>query len=224
MSRSSTTAPSTVVSQAAEIDRAVNWVKQAWTEIQNRYPDWRWMRSTFSVNTPSGDDTYAGTDCTDTRLSAAVSRFSRWWPHDEDGHDNVTFYLTATGVSAEAYLIFLPWSVFRDRYKKGTQTNAPPIHFTIDPQNNLVLGPKPDAIYTVLGEYQRSAQTLSADADEPECPSRFHSVIWLEGLKKYAAYKNAPEAMSRGISDGNKVMRQLEADQRPEMKTGRPLA
>ena len=218
------TGPTAVTNQTGEYLRIVNWVKNAWTEIQGRSFNWRWMRSTFSVNTTSGDEKYAGTDCTDGLTAAAVTRFSRWIPFDDDGASNVKCYLTSGGVAGEYFLTNLPWNYYTSLYRLGTQNNGQPIHVSIDPQNNLVLGPKPDGIYTISGEYQRSAQELAADADTPEMPSPFHQLVVYIAMQKYAGYQNAPEVMSRGVTEGNRLMRQLEMNQLPMVGLGAPLA
>lgn len=215
------TGPSAVADQVGRLGDIVAWVAQAYTEIQEG-KDWRWLRSTFTVNTVANDDTYAYTDCTDSRLSATISRFSKWWIESEDG-PNATIYLTSAGVGGENYLKPIDWASFRRRYKRGTQTTGQPIHIAIDPQNNLVLGPKPDAIYTINGEYQMSPQTLSADADSPEMPARFHSLIMYRAMEKYGASNNSPEVFQRGGYEGGKKMRALERDQLPPVTLAGPL-
>ena len=215
------TGPSTVVNQVGRLGDIVAWVAQAYTEIQEG-KDWNWLRSTFTVNTVANDDTYAYGDCTDSRLSALISRFSKWWLETEDG-PNITIYLTSAGVGGENYLTPIDWASFRERYKRGTQTTGQPIHVAIDPQNNLVLGPKPDAIYTINGEYQMSPQTLAVDADVPEMPARFHSLIMYRAMEKYGASNNAPEVFQRGGYEGGRKMRGLERDQLPDVTLAGPL-
>lgn len=216
--------PTAVTGQVGELKRIVEWVKQAWTELQNRHPNWRWMRSTFSVNTVSGDDTYAGTDCTDSRLSTTIDRFARWIPVDDEGYSNVKCYLSSSGVGTEGWLRFLPWTTFRSIYKVGTQNNGYPAHFTIDPQDNLVLGPKPDGVYVVTGEYQMSAQTLSANGTTPEMPAQFHQLVVYLAMQKYGFFEPAPEVLKRGVAEGKRLMRQLEANQLPSIGFAGPLA
>lgn len=215
------TTPSTVVGQTGRLGDIVAWVAQAYTEIQEA-KDWNWLRSTFTVNTVANDDTYAYGDCTDSRLSAVITRFSKWWLRNGD-ESNITLYLTSAGVGGENYLTPIDWIDFRERYKRGTQTTGQPIHVAIDPQGNLVLGPKPDAIYTINGEYQMSPQTLTADADVPEMPTRFHSLIMYRAMEKYGAANGAPEVFNRGGYEGGKKVRALERNQLPDVTLNGPL-
>lgn len=217
------TGPAAVTGQTGDLERIVEWYAQTYIEIQNRH-DWLWLRSTWTVDTASNDDTYAYGDVTDSRLSAVITRFKRWWLYDVDGFPNVKCYLTSAGVSGEKYLLPLPWASFRDLYKRGTQTNNAPVHVTVDPQRNLLFGPKPNAIYTVTGEYQMSAQVLAADGDTPEMPSDYHQLIVYKAMEKYGGFSAASEVLHRAITEGNRLMRQLERNQRPECGLAGPLA
>lgn len=222
--RYSGAAPTAVTGQTGQALDIVTWIKHAWTELQGKHQDWRWMRSSFTVNTTASDDTYVYGDCTDTITGAAISRFARWLPWDTDGSPAFKSYLVSAGVGSQILLFYMTWGDFRYLYKTGTQTNGQPIHFTIDPQNNLLLGPKPDGIYTVTGDYQRGAQILAADGDTPDMPSRFHQLIVYDALKKHGGAESSPEALFRANSEGRALLRQLEKDQLPQIARARPLA
>ena len=219
-----TTVPSTITAQTGILGDIVNWVATAWEEIQARHQNWRWMRSRFSVSATVGDDSYAYGDCTDDIASAAISRFRRWWPLDDQGYNNAKIYLTSAGVGTENWLRFIPYASFRSIYKIGTQTNGYPAFITVDPQNNLLLGPAPDGTYTVSGEYQRGGLALDDDNDTPDLPADFHMLIVWRAAQKYGEFKSAPEVFSRAVRTGNILMRQLELDQLPPMATAGPLA
>ena len=215
---------SAVTNQVGELKRIVKWVRDAWTELQGRHENWRWMRSTFTVNTVASTDAYAYTACTDSRLSATISRFKRWLIYDEGGRSNFKIYLSSAGVGTERWLSYMDWASFRSIYKVGTQNNGPPAHYTIDPQNRFILGPNPDAIYVVTGEYQMSAQVLSANDDVPEMPADYHQLIVYMAMRKYAGFESAPDVLSRAVTEGNRLLRQLEINQLPEVLTAPPLA
>lgn len=215
--------PSTVVGQTGRLGDIVAWVAQAYTELQLSNENWRWLRSTFTVNTVASDDTYAYGDCTDSRLSAVISRFLRWWETDGDDCSNIRIYLTSAGVAGEQFLTVLPWESFRRIYKMGSQTDGFPCHVTIDPQNQLVLGPAPDAIYTISGEYQRSPQILADNADVPEMPTHFHSLLQYLAMQKYGASNVAQEVYQRGFDGALELMNRLEASQLPQITVGGTL-
>lgn len=224
LTSSATLSPTSVLSQAGELKRIVNWAASAYTDLQASNQNWRWMRSTFSFPTVASTDSYAYTAATDLITAATITRFSRWIAFDDDGYENVSCYRTTTGVSDEQVLEFMPWSAFRDRYKRRTQTNGRPAHFTVDPQNKIVLGPNPDAIYTIKGEYQKSAQILAADTDTPEMPTDFHMLIVWNALLDYGGYAAASEVFTRAQVKARPLLSALVLDQTPSMAMPGSLA
>lgn len=216
--------PTTVVDQIGDIRRLVDWAASAYKDIQQRYPNWRWLRSEFSVNTVADDDTYVYGDCTDTNASAPISRFRAWWPLDDYGCYNVRMYLQSDGLAGQGYLPFVPWHYFRSLYRTGVQNSNKPAHITIDPQNRLVLGPKPNAVYVVSGEYQKGNQVLADDDDTPEMPADYHELVFYWAMEKYGASKVSVENFNRAHLEGGRLMRALEQNQLPEFQMPPPLA
>lgn len=216
------TVPTTVASQTGELNRIVQWVKDAYTEIQNRHKNWLWLRSEFTFGTTADDDTYGYLDLTDVSDAAAISRFSHWLIHDPEWP--AKSYLTSTGVSGEGFLTFMEWNHFRRVYKVGTQTSGQPAWITVDPRQNLVLGPAPSAAYTITGDYQQSAQLMSADGNIPEMPTHFHMLIVYYAMQKYAGFDAANEIMIRAVNEGGRLMRQLENNQLPQLRFAAPMA
>lgn len=213
---------SAVANQTGELGRIVGYVANAWTEIQNRSPNWRWMRHGFTVNTVEDDDTYAYTDCTDTTASAVISRFSRWRLNDRN--DPPKIYLTSAGVGTQNWMIWVPWESFSLIYRIGTQNSGYPVHITANPQDNIVIGPKPNGIYTVTSDYQRSAQILDEDADVPEMPTQFHMLIVYEAMRSYGYFESAPEVLAKGTEYGDRMMSDLRVNQLPGFRLGGPMA
>lgn len=216
----SSTWPSTTVSQTGQALDAVTWLNDAWVEMQ-RDKDWRWMRSRFTVNTVDGDDTYAYGDCTDVLTSVPITRFAKWLITDPENPP--TAYLTSAGLTGNYYLTFVSWERFRAIYRIGVVQEGPPLHITIDPQDNIVVGPEPNDIYTILGEYQRSAQNLTADADVPELPADFHLLLAYEALLIYGTDQAATEQIAQAENRGGTLKRNLMTYQLPPWKRGRPM-
>lgn len=216
------TGPTAVTGQIGILKKVVDWVSQAYVDIQNRHDDWRWMRVGFTVNTTIGVDTYAFGACTDILTSAAIARFKRWWANDP--YQPFQCFLASAGVGSEYRLIYLPWNNFRQIYKIGAQTNGQPSHVSVDDQDRLVLGPKPSAVYTVTGDFQRGAQVLTADGDIPDMPASFHDTIMYYGMEKYGADSVGVEVYQRAKTEGTRMLRALERNQKPEFRMAGPLA
>lgn len=216
------TGPSTVVGQTGELRRFVDWTADAWTELQQESEWWKWMRKSFTCPTVvgTGEYGYSAAGFVDTVSTPPVTRFSRWYC----GRYDWKIYLTSAGVAGERFLIPLEWERFKFLYRKGAQTNNPPVYVSIDPAMNFCLGPKPDAIYTVSGDYQIGPQTLAIDVDIPEMPTRFHNLIVYDAMLKYGGNRVAVEAMVRANTESKALRAALECNQLPMMTRGQPLA
>lgn len=214
--------PTAVTAQSEELQDIITAVDDAHVEIQNKHQSWRWLRSKFTVNTNANTPDYAGTDCTDTRLSATVDRFSHWIFSESDNPPLI--YLSADGVATQQRLVLVDWDCFRTIYAIGTQTAGRPVHVTIDPQNSMVLGPKPDAVYVVSGEYQMSAQRMTADGDIPEMPAQFHDLIMYRAMEEYGYGDAAAEVIELAKIRDRRLMNQLERNQLPPIALAGPLA
>lgn len=212
------TGPTAVTGNTGELARFVTWIADYYTELQQEREDWLFLRKSFTVNTVSGTGEYAYTSCTDTATSLAIARFSGWYER--------TFkaYLSSDGVGSESPLRWMEWEDFRRVYRYGTQTNGQPIHVSRDPTLKFTLGPKPNAVYVVSGDYNKGPQILAADADEPEMPSRFHKLIVYGALIKYGFHRVAPEAIQLAQIEGSRLRAALELDQLPPMTYGDSLA
>ena len=55
-------------------------------------------------------------------------------------------------------------------------------------------------------------------------PANFHILIVYLAMQKYGAFKAATEVFNRGVFEGGKLMRQLEADQLPAVTLAGPMA
>ena len=214
---SSLTGPSAVASQTGRLGQIVKWVNSAWMDIQTRRDNWRFMAAPFTVNTTSGDGKYLTTDCTDTVASAAISAFRAW------RLTTLKIYLTSAGSDTETELYYLPYLDWYHRFNVGAQSNGQPLYFTVDNDQSLLLAPKPGDIYTVSGEYQKSATEMALDADEPSMPSEYHMAIVYRAMMKYGRYTGAAEVYSDGQSEYMRMMMEMQRTQLPPNEVGRPL-
>lgn len=212
--------PTTTVGQAGESNRLVNWVIDAYIELQESR-NWRWMRKNFTFETVASTQEYSYSDVTDVDTATAITRFDSWYTRMP-----AKIYLTSDGVNGQRRLIWMPWNQFDSIYNFGAMTGQTgvPVYMTINPQDELVLGPTPNDAYTVTGDYYRSAQVLAADADVPELPSSYHNIIMYRAMEFYGLYESAPEIISRGTSGYKRRLNQLKRTQETPFGRGGPLA
>lgn len=205
----------TTVNQTGQRASMVAWVKEAWMDVQRAQANWNWMRADFSFTTTASQQAYTPTDAAPT--GAGLTYFRHW-------HTN-TLRCYQTSVADEQWMVFWPYATFRDRYIFGSVPSSRPLDFTVRPRDKaLLFGNIPDGVYTIRGEYQKSARELSGNDDEPDMPDEFHYLIVYGAMRKYAFSENAPEVEARGLEGWNRIMNQLTADQIPAVSFGEPLA
>lgn len=210
--------PTTLLGATGRNLRIVNWVRDAYTDIQNDRADWRWLEAEFSGQTISGTQEY------NSAAMGISSRFSKWIfdPGEDDGYWSI--YLTSDGVAEEGLLQYRDWHYMRRHILIGTQSSAKPVYITVRPDQSLVLYPTPDAAYTIRGRYYKAPQTLSVDADTPEMPAQFHRLIQWKALMLMGAFDEAMEQMPAWTMEYQRIMQKLVTHQSPRVKLGGPLA
>lgn len=211
--------PSTTVGQTGRLLRIVNWVKRAHNDVQRLERSWRWMEADFSGNVIAAQQAYAPAEM-------GISRFGHWIFKDEAGGNTFTFYTTADGQAGEGTLDLLPWDEFRRDFMVGSNATetGKPAYLTVNPSNQLVLWPIPDATGTLRGRYKKGLQTLSADSDTPEMPEEFHAVIKWRALMYMATFDEAMEQFPLFDLAYNQALDQLRADQLPRITVKAVLA
>lgn len=199
--------PSAVTGQTGKLAKVVSWVNQAWREIQLMRPNWNFMWAEFSFNTVASTRDYLAAD-------QSITDLHLW--------DTTSFliYLTATGTSDQGEMIYMPYAVWREKYRAAMTSRATgrPQIVTILPDKQLRFEPAPDAEYTIEGVYKKSAQDFTATDDEPTgLPDDFHMIIVWQALKYYGFFENAPEVLDEAETNFDNLLFRLEQEELPAM-------
>jgi hypothetical protein len=220
------TALPTVVGAAGSLGRIVNWVGDAWNDIQTRHDDWEWMRSSNLLGKGASFVPAAGQASTpigieDTEVGIAWAAFGKW---DRESFRN---YTTSVGFANEMFLDEIPFDTWRDSYMLGAmrEVQTRPVVVAVGPDQSLNLGPPPNGLYTITGDYFMAPAVMAADIDVPlGLAARFHMLIVYIAMMKYAGYESAPEVFQRGSAESVRMYGQLEALRLPIMSFGGALA
>jgi len=204
---------SSVNDAVTERKRFVDWVRQSWIEIQLDRDDFQFLRDDVSFETTSGQQGYA------VEADIGLTDFASWV------NGSFRIYLTASTRSAETFLDQWVYRDFRDLYMLGTNATATaqPNVISISPDKSLLFGLLPNDVYTVRGEYYKTPQELTLDADIPLMPTRFHMAIVWKAMMHYGVFEAATEVYQRGLEMYNIHKNKLTADQAPQITVGAPL-
>lgn len=200
------------LSPTTEAARLANWIQNAWNDIQTSKEDWLFLREVFVFNTVAQQQVY-------TPAEAGLSDFGSW--------KRDSFRCSSDGTYADEQLMnYMEWVTFRNLYQYGNMrtTYARPVVVSITPEKNLAFGSIPDQVYRINGEYYTQPVTLSADADAPAIPDRYHMIIVYRAMMYYAGYEAAPEVYQRGEYEYRRLYSRLEIEQLPTVVSGPPLA
>lgn len=217
---------STTVGQVGSLGRIVTWVNGSWNELQTEHDDWGWMRSSNLLGAGVSFETVAGQafyplGTGPGTVGVAGTAFGKWV------RDSFRNYTTTVGVSNEMFLDEVSFDAWRDGYQLGAMRSVQtrPVAYAIGPDLSICLGPSPNGLYTVTGDYFRAPTLMVADTDLPAgLETQFHMLIVYGVMRMYGAYESAGDVYQRGQVGYTTMIRELEAGRIPEMKFGGALA
>jgi hypothetical protein len=206
------TGPLSVVGQVNEAKRLVDYVNDAWLEIQGLHDAWGFMREQFSFNTVALTGDYAP-------AAVGVTEFKKW------NTETLRAYRAADGVNDEQWLVEWEYQTFRNTYRFAQQTPGRPVVFAVNPRDDaLMFGSIPDDIYTVAGEYQRTPRPLTLDTDTPDIPTHLHMIIVYKAMGFYGLFESAGEVIARADRGFRQQMTMLEREELATPYIGNALA
>ena len=197
------TAPTEVTGQVAENQRLVNWIVRADLRIQNKWINWKFLRSEFTTN---------------NQTAQGIATLAK--PLDLKTWDLETFKVLYPGgtyydpVQAVEY----------EEIKKEilTTTEGAPDRVIIMPDNSLKFDPVPNAIYTINADYYKKPAMLTLKTDVSLIPEEYHySAVLGRAMVYYANFENAPEIRTQGLELYEEGLNELENHQLPNKNYSR---
>lgn len=182
------TGPASVLTASGIEGRIVNYVKNAWIDIQMHPKKWKWMWGRYLAPLPGGAPLQTILNTREYQLTGV----------DKVRVNSFRSYLTATGVSDRQRMVWMSWAKFDRAHGTIDETANRPIRVTRDPSGQLVLYPKAEASYSIEFEFFKTAQLLADNADVPELPVDYHQLIVYEALKRFGKAEDAPEIIKLG--------------------------
>ena len=165
---------------------------------------------------------------TDTKFNNPLTNpitadgFAKWIT---EKYDTFRIYLTSAGAANQQHIWPIDYQTFRFLYQNQPPPNGFPVQYAIrEDDNAILLGPKPNDIYTVTGEYYRRAPALAVDADIPLFPERFHEAIVWRAVRKYAQSEEDGGLYAAANLEHKRYYGALLKDQLPRLRLGGPLA
>lgn len=208
--------PASCQNQTGEPKRFVDWVNDAWKDVQELHEDWDFLRKSFSFQTTSQLANYSAS-------AIGLTDFAVW------KKDTFRLYTTSMNYADEQILPYLDWDDYRNFYQFANQrfTYTKPATYSISPDKQIYLGNSPDAVgYTVLGDYFATPSQFVADTDTlpTAFPDKFWMVIIYKAKMKYALYEENLTLFATAEKEYKSEISKLEANQLPSIGYGEPLA
>lgn len=187
--------PAQVTGNSGEMARLVDWVRQAWLDMQATRTDWRPLWRPLSEAVTVGQPDVAAPEDMGQPLA---ERFRFNGAH-------------------------LRWYAWRD-FPVHEVEDGTPVAITHRPDGALMLWPTPDSAGTLTGEYYAIPQVLTADTDEPWLPRHLQDGIIHEALVLYGAYEDAPEIVQYHSAKADQTRQRMTNELLDDVALGGSLA
>ena len=195
--------PTTVEAQVGELARMVDYVADAWRELQGT-KKWSWMWESVTLTIPAGASS----------IAAGI-------PHDRWDKQSV-YSVGVTSDSAGRWLSYVPWDEFRSLYPRiatgstlGSWTIAPDLTFRLNGITSINL--------PLTAERWVLPTSLRVDGDVPPMPADLSMLLVYMAVRKYAGYDEAGTQRNVSLIEEKRLYNDLLSRCLPEWRLGGSL-
>lgn len=176
--------PQAVTNQRGMERKAVDWVANAWTELQGSRRDWRFLRRTVAVPLLASQRDYT---IVGTTLAPGFAPDWRFPCYDKGAA------LVLDGLGQVSGLEWLDWPTFRSLYGASVPPANRPQRAVEVTSDTLRLDCPPDQGYSMQLEYIATPQRLKDNQDVPNIKEHLQMVIAWKALQTYCGNDSASE-------------------------------
>lgn len=200
--------------QIEEYQRVLDWVNEAWVDLQLSRENWLWMRASASCSTVLNQSVYLPT------TDFALTDFGNW------AINTFRTYQTSAGKASELRANPISYDQWRDYWQFGATRFTPsrPIEMCVTPTLALGVGPTAVAGYTLTADYYKVAAELNLAIDIPSLPPQYHMVIVYRAMMYYGASEAASEVYQEGEKEYKRFMYLITLNQLEDFSVGGALA
>ena len=160
---------------------AVEFVREAWVQIQTDQENWLWMQKSFSARLVGGTERYEATALRDGDGAISMPMGFRSWATSSIWY--ITDPRQGTVVGAEFPQLIGGYQEWRTLTFNRRLPQQRPIGYAIAPNLDLLVVPTPNDTFDIDGEYQHGVQHFAANDDLPRgLPSDYHNLIKWKGI------------------------------------------
>lgn len=167
----------TTQNQVGILAKIVDWVIDAYDEIQGSEKWWTFQTGRGTASMITGISNYDGTT---------------FLPNDFDFMWKDTIYYNVVGGFAGKINI-ISWDDYTETYLYSDLGTQRPTMMAFDPTGKVYFNSIPDDNYEIKFDYQRKQQHFTENLDIPILPSDYHDLIWRLALIKYGEHYGANE-------------------------------
>ncbi len=192
--------PATVAGVTGHQLNFVNWVSDAWLEIQKEHSEWSFLKTNGSFQTISAQENYGKSAVGLGNLRAPLAVFKLV----DNQYVNIPLHASISSAD-EIYRVNKP----------AGSPNA--CYFE---NSNFSFDTIPDQAYTLKVFYRREPQTLAADSDVPLCDSVYRMTIVWKAVESFALDDEDQALLSKSREKYFKALQSMRGDLLPTIKFG----
>lgn len=168
-----------------QIFKIVNWVKQAYKEIQlwSRFFNFHQVIDKVFITTSST----SGVDYNKSN----VRRLRR-----------TSIRARKVGETAYWDMTYLTYQQWNDQLRNANLGSGPPVWFIELPTGKFRILPEPDDAYEILADWTMGLDELEKDKDEPLWDEDLHDIVVWVALKYYMNEYETPEELAERVKMG----------------------